>query len=85
MATQPYGLLVEENDDEHCNEAVKSDSEASASQEKGTHPQTQARDCDIIHCSTSPPPCSLEDGEGGFGEKDLEDIRNHDIPAAESR
>ena len=85
MATQPYGLLVEENDDEIGNEVVKSYSEASTSQVDRTHPHKEVRDSDITVYSISPPPYSLEEEEDGCGEKSLEDIRNHDIPAVETR
>ena len=85
MATQPYEVLVEEDEDKINSESVKLYSEASASQVKKTPLQSEVNDSDIIICSTPAPPCFVEERQEKVGEETFTDNLNNDATVSFSR
>ena len=78
MASQPYGLLVEDNENDVSDTEANGKSENDSSQcNSKTNTKCNENDCDIITCSTPPLPYSVENTEEDSHEKCLEDIRNY--------
>jgi hypothetical protein len=78
MASPPYGLLVEDNENDVSDIEDTDKSETYSSQRNAkTDTKCNENDCDIITCSTPPLPYSLENTEEESQEKCIEDIRNN--------
>ena len=81
MASQAYGLLVEDNENDVSDTEAKDTSEKYSSQcNSKTDTKCNENDCDIITCSTPPLPYSSENTEEDSHEKCLEDTRNYTEP-----